>query len=118
MAAKTVQTYIDSVPHWRDELTHLRGLCRETDMEETIKWSRPSYGYGTRNLVAIGGFKAHFCLWFHEGVHLDDPRGALVNVQPGKTQSMRQFRMESARDIDDAVIRDFLRQTTSNAKMS
>lgn len=111
MPHASVDAYIESVPHWREELTQLIAFCRETDMEEAIKWNMPCYGFGKNNLVAVGGFKHHFCLWFHQGADLSDPSGILINVQKGKTQKMRQMRMEGAADIRPDVIRQLLEET-------
>lgn len=111
----TVEAYIESVPHWREELSQLVALCRETDMDEAIKWNMPCYGYGKTNLVGIGGFKNHFCLWFHRGAELHDPQEVLVNAQAGKTQMMRQLRLESADDIDPQIIRALLAETVKRS---
>ncbi len=45
----------------RPILTHLRGVIHEAcpDVEETVKWSMPSFTYKGKILASMAAFKAH-----------------------------------------------------------
>ncbi len=67
-----VDAYIaKSAPFARPVLTHLRTLVHEAcpDVEETIKWSMPSFLLGGRILCGMAAFKEHctFGFW-HKGM--------------------------------------------------
>jgi uncharacterized protein YdeI (YjbR/CyaY-like superfamily) len=88
----------------------------DTELEESLKWGIPSYGFGRKNLVGIGAFKNWFCLWFHQGALLSDPQSKLVNAQEGKTQGMRQWRMQSAQEMDAKLIHSYLEESIQHYK--
>lgn len=64
------------------------------------------------NVVGIGSFKSYFGLWFFQGALLSDPDGVLVNAQRGRTRAMRQWRMQSADDIDPERILSYVDEAT------
>ena len=64
---KTVDEFIENEKHWKDELTVLREIFKQTEMEETIKWGSPVYTVGGKNVAGIGSFKNHFAIWFFQG---------------------------------------------------
>jgi len=109
--ARSVDEYIEAAKQWQPELITLRDILRETDMEESVKWGAPCYGFGTKNLVGMLGFKSYFGLWFHQGALLSDPENVLINAQQGKTQALRQWRMTGPDDIRPDVIRSYLSET-------
>lgn len=92
------------------DLRQLRALALKAGLEETLKWGQPCYCHEGRNIVGIGGFKAHFGLWFFEGARLEDKDGVLSNAQPGKTQMMRQWRFRSSTDIKPAAIKRYIKE--------
>jgi uncharacterized protein YdeI (YjbR/CyaY-like superfamily) len=49
---------------------------------------------GGKNLLGIGAFKNHFGLWFFQGSLLKQNTKLLVNAQEGKTQAMRQIKLD------------------------
>jgi len=111
---RSVDDYISAAKQWQPELIALRDILRETDMEESVKWGAPCYGFGTKNLVGILGFKSYFGLWFHQGAILSDPAKTLINAQEGKTQALRQWRMYNSDDIRPDMVRLYLAETTAN----
>ncbi|MEO0477843.1 MAG: YdeI/OmpD-associated family protein [Planctomycetota bacterium] len=112
--AKTVDEYIEAHPDWVAELEKLRRILRSTDLEESIKWGAPSYGFGTKNIVGIGAFKSYVGLWFHQGVFLADPLGVLVNAQDGKTKAMRQWRFDGERVIKVKDVKAYVKEAIEN----
>lgn len=113
---RSVQEYIARHPDWEKSLHHLHVLISDTELEETIKWGQPTYCLEGKNVVGIGAFKGHFGLWFFNGALLNDPHGHLHNAQEGKTKAMRQLRFTSFEEIDDEIVKDFLRQAIENQK--
>ena len=96
--------------HWPDELTRLREILLATDLTEDVKWGGPCYTYHGKNVVGIGGFKSYFGLWFHQGALLKDENNVLINAQEGTTKALRQWRMQTARDIKPAAIKKYVKE--------
>lgn len=99
---------------WKEELELLRSILAETEMEKTVKWGIDVYTYNGTNLVGIAPFKSYVGLWFYQGVFLSDPLGVLNNAQDGKTKAMRQWRFQSAAEINREQVLSYLRETIEN----
>lgn len=110
MAKKTVDEFIAQAAQWGPELRRLREIVLTQDLAETVKWGAPCYTHAGKNVVGIVGFKAHFCLWFHQGSLLSDPSNVLINAQEGVTQAQRQWRMTDAAEIKPTVIKRYLKE--------
>ena len=106
--AKTVDEYVENAPHFADILEKLRKVLASTDLEETIKWGAPCYTLDGRNVVGLAAFKSYAGLWFHNGAHIDDPDGVLINAQEGKTKSLRQWRFTSVREVKVRAVRGYV----------
>lgn len=101
---------------WHDELGRLREIVLATGLTETVKWGGPCYTCNGHNVVGVGGFKAYFGLWFHQGASLSDPRQVLINAQEGKTRALRQWRMSHAREIKPRIIASYLKEARALAE--
>lgn len=112
----TVDDYIARAEQWQQELEQLRTILKSTGLVETIKWGGPCYTYNGKNVVGIGAFKSYFGLWFHQGTLLDDDAGVLINAQEGKTRALRQWRMQSAKDIKAATIRRYVKESIGHVE--
>lgn len=108
--AKTVDGYIRDADQWQSELRTLRGILNETGLVEEIKWGAPCYTHKGKNVIGLAAFKQWFCLWFHQGALLEDKDKVLVNAQEGKTKALRQWRMNSARDIKPRFIKRYAKE--------
>lgn len=106
-----VDDYIDGVKHWNHELSRLREVVLQSELEEGFKWRTPCYMLDGKNVAMIGGFKAHCVIAFFKGVLLKDPLGLLVQQGPN-TESSRSFQFTSLEQIDRHAsdILDFIRQ--------
>lgn len=62
---------------WADGLAALRRICRESGLDETVKWGHPCYVHGSRNIVIIGAFRDDFRLTFFNAALMADPEGVL-----------------------------------------
>ncbi|TCT08315.1 YdeI/OmpD-associated family protein [Aquabacter spiritensis] len=67
---------------WREGLNHLRGLCRQVGLVETVKWGHPCYRHADRNVVIIGAFRGDFRLSFFDAALMQDPAGMLEKQGP------------------------------------
>jgi uncharacterized protein YdeI (YjbR/CyaY-like superfamily) len=113
----SVEEYIETNPHYAEELTMLRNIINSTKLEETIKWSAPTYCLGGKNVVGLGAFKHHFGIWFFQGVFLKDEHKLLVNAQEGKTKALRQMRFTTKTDINKDLVLEYVKEAIENQKV-
>lgn len=113
----SVEEYIQVNSHFSKEISQLRSIINSTELEETIKWSMPTYCLKGKNVLALGAFKNHFCIWFHQGVFLKDNQRLLYNAQEDKTKAMRQMRFKSATDITEAPILAYVKEAIENQQL-
>ena len=113
---KTVDDYIANAAQWQDELKRLREILQSTELTEDVKWGGPCYTYDGKNVVGIGGFKSYFGLWFFQGALLEDKKKALINAQEGTTKALRQWRMNSAKEIKPAAIKAYIKEAIQLVK--
>lgn len=82
----------------------------KTELTEDVKWGGPCYTWDGKNVVGIGGFKSYFGLWFFQGALLEDKKKVLINAQEGTTKALRQWRMNSAKEIKPDAIKAYVRE--------
>lgn len=111
---KTVDAYIENHPHWKEELTQLREVFNNTELQEDIKWGAPAYTLNGKIVSGLGAFKNHLGIWFHQGVFLKDTHKQLVNAQEGKTKALRQWRFEKGDPINAALVRTYAQEAIEN----
>jgi uncharacterized protein YdeI (YjbR/CyaY-like superfamily) len=114
--AKSVDEYIADAGSWKSELKRLREILQSTELEEDVKWGGPCYTYNGKNIVGLAGFKSYFGLWFHQGALLKDQKKVLMNAQEGRTKALRQWRMQTAKDIRPTIIKSYVREAIKLAK--
>ncbi|MCT4629116.1 YdeI family protein [Winogradskyella sp.] len=115
--ASSVEEYIEQNSHFAEELTILRSIINSTELEETIKWSAPTYTLNGKNVVGLGAFKNHFGIWFFQGVFLKDKHSLLINAQEGKTKALRQMRFESINDINKSAVLSYVKEAIENQRL-
>lgn len=113
----SVEEYIEINSHFSSEISLLRNIINSTALEETIKWSMPTYCLNGKNVLGIGAFKHHFCIWFHQGVFLKDEHHLLYNAQEEKTKAMRQMRFESKNAINEAAVLTYVKEAIENQRL-
>ncbi len=113
---KTVDAFIAGAGPWKDELTVLRQILQETDLEECVKWGGPCYTAHGKNIVGMGGFKSYFGLWFYQGALLEDKKNVLINAQEGKTKALRQWRMTDASEIKPTILKRYVKEAIKLAE--
>ena len=113
---KTIDEYLASIEHFREEVIRLREIMLQSGLEETIKWGIPVYTLEGKNIVGISSFKTYFGMWFYQGVFLRDPAGVLMNAQEGVTKGMRQWRLTSMEEIDEELIMQYVQEAIQNQR--
>ncbi len=113
---KTVPDYLAGHDEWRSVLERVRAVMKASELEETVKWGAPCYTLNGKNLVGLVAFKDFVSIWFHQGALLRDEHGVLVNAQEGRTKAMRQWRVRSEDEIDETILRDYVRETIENQR--
>lgn len=113
----SVEAYIKKNDHYFDALTLLRQIVNTTGLEETIKWNAPVYSLNGKNVLGLGAFKHHCCIWFFNGVFLKDEQHVLVNAQENKTKALRQLRFKSVENIDKVLVESYVKETIENQKL-
>src|SRR5688572_9376652 len=107
---------ITEMDPWVEELMLLRDIILSTGLKEEIKWGGPIYTLDGKNVLAIGGFKNYFTIWFHNGAFLSDPEKVLVNASEGRTRGLRQWRFSSKKEIKPALIKKYVKEAIENEK--
>ncbi|UOB16990.1 YdeI/OmpD-associated family protein [Abyssalbus ytuae] len=111
-----VDDYIKAHGQWHNELTLLRNIFLQTEMEENIKWNSPVYSLNGKNIAGLAAFKNYVGIWFFQGVFLKDNKKVLVNAQENKTAALRQWRFQSVNDIDEKLVKSYLKEAIQNQK--
>ena len=101
---------------WEAEITAMRRVLADLEMQEACKWGKPTYTVNGKNIVILQGFKDYFALGFFQGALLQDP--AKVLVQLGQVQAGRVMKFTSANDImaAAATIRAYVREAIAISK--
>lgn len=114
--SEKLDTFFSEEHIFKSAISKLRSLILESGLEETYKWSFPTYTLNNKNIVAIGKFKNHFALWFFNGGLLKDPYSVLENAQEGKTKAMRHWKFNSGNEIDVEKIKEYVAEAIENQK--
>ena len=114
--AAKIDAYIEKHSNWKEALSELRAVLKQTEAIETVKWGIPTYTVNGKNVMGIGAFKNHFGLWFFNGSFLSDPKGVLRNAQEGKTRGMRQLNWNSLDEVDFDMVRTYALEAIENQK--
>lgn len=95
---------------WEEELSVIVSIINKAPLQKTFKWGGEVFTHEGKNVVAYGGFKNFFAIWFFNGVFLKDKYKVLVNAQEGKTKSLRQWRFTSKEEIDEKKIMEYIKE--------
>ena len=115
--ATSVEEYIEINTHFEDELKILREIINTTELEETLKWSAPTYTLNGKNVVGLGALQNHYGRWDGQGVFLKDEANILINAQENKTKALRQMRFESKADINKSAVLKYVKEAIENQKL-
>lgn len=113
----TMEEFIAGFPEWSPVIKELRTIALSTGLTEAIKWGAPAYLYESKIVLGIGAFKSYVGLWFHQGALLKDASHQLMNAQEGKTKALRQWRFADVKDIDAALVKQYMEESIAHFKM-
>ncbi len=83
---------------WQPEMKKLGATLRSCGLTEALKWGKPCYGFGGRNVAILQPFKEHCAVMFFKGALMKDPKKVLV--APGEnSQAGRRIEFTSAKEI-------------------
>ncbi|WP_296596526.1 YdeI/OmpD-associated family protein [Roseibium sp.] len=102
---------------WIDGLRHLRRICLDMELEETVKWGHPTYMHAGRNIAIFGAFRSDFRLSFMNAGLLNDTENVLEPQGPNaRTPSIIRFADVALVEEMEPVIRAYLRQLMEHAE--
>ncbi len=95
-----VDLSLDDSTRWRRETDALREILRKCGLTEELKWRRPCYAHGGRNICIIQDMKDFLALLFFKGALLKDPDGVLERQGPNSRSGFR-MRFTSVEEVAD-----------------
>jgi uncharacterized protein YdeI (YjbR/CyaY-like superfamily) len=106
-----------STRRWIDGLNHLRRICLDIGLDETVKWAHPCYMHAGRNIAIVGAFRSDFRLSFMNPGLLIDSEGVLEPQGPNsRTPGTIRFTATGQVGERQSVIRAYLRQLMDHAE--
>jgi uncharacterized protein YdeI (YjbR/CyaY-like superfamily) len=109
VVAGTVDEYEAQASLWPAEIAAVRPILLDAGLDEAIKWGKPCYSHGGKNIVIVQEFKDFLALMFFKGALLSDPAGVLES-QGENTRSALRLCLTSVDDVcrHAATIRDYV----------
>jgi uncharacterized protein YdeI (YjbR/CyaY-like superfamily) len=104
-----VDAYISRAKTWRAEMQKIRSILLECGVDEDLKWGKPCFQFGDKNIAIIQPFKAHCALMFFKGALLEDTHG-LLRSQGENTQSALRLEFTSEAQIKKTVLKSYVKQ--------
>ena len=114
---KEVDIYLAKAKKWQKEMLFLRDILLSFELEEEIKWGKPTYTFNKGIVVMIQAFKDHFDLGFFKGALLQDKAG-ILNKAGENTQAARQMRFTDIKEIEkrSKIIKSYIKEAIALEK--
>ena len=93
-----VDAYIGRSQKWPEEMAGLRPTLLGCGLTEEIKWGKPCYSHGGKNIAILQEMNDFLALMFFKGALLNDPEGVLEEQGPN-SRSARRIRFTSVEDV-------------------
>ncbi|HEX6822307.1 MAG TPA: YdeI/OmpD-associated family protein [Candidatus Sulfotelmatobacter sp.] len=90
---------------WQKETDKLRQIALDCDLTEELKWGKPCFTFGKKNVAIVIPLKESCALSFFKGALLKDPKHLLQRI--GQMQAGRWIKFTSVREI--AAVRSTLK---------
>jgi len=71
---RDVDAYLEQSKKWPTTIAALRAVLLSTGLSEAIKWRKPCYSHGGKNIVIIQEMNDFLALMFYKGALLSDQR--------------------------------------------
>ena len=100
-----VDELITTSGRWSGEMAELRGVLVACDLVEEVKWSKPCYTDGGKNIAIMQDMTGFLALMFFKGALLEDPDGLLEDQGPNSRSAKRVCftSIDEVRERADAV---------------
>lgn len=98
MTSAKVDAYLERSQQWPEVISALRPILLAAGLTEEIKWGKPCYTHGDKNIVILQEMKEFLSLMFFKGALLSDPDGILREQGPN-SRSARRIEFVSAGDV-------------------
>ncbi|MEY4175267.1 MAG: hypothetical protein RI900_2432, partial [Actinomycetota bacterium] len=99
MANPRVDAYLKNSKLWPAEVARLRAVLVGTGLSEEVKWGKPCYCDGDRNIAILQEMKSFLALMFFKGALMPDPAGVLEDQGPN-SRSAKRMTFTSVADVD------------------
>lgn len=94
-----VDAYITRSTMWPAEMRRLRSILLAAGLTEDLKWGKPCYLDGDRNIAIVQEMKSFLALMFFKGALMPDPAGVLHEQGPN-SRSAKRMTFTSVAEID------------------
>ena len=94
---------------WLPGLAVLRRICRDSGLDESVKWGHPCYMFAGRNIAMLGAFRGDFRLTFFNASLIKDSEGLLEKAGPNsQNPSMIRFVTNAQVALQEIHLRAYL----------
>jgi uncharacterized protein YdeI (YjbR/CyaY-like superfamily) len=93
-----VDAWFNKAKNWQPEMRKLRAIVLGCGLGEELKWYKPVYTFGNKNIVIITAMKETVALAFCKGALLKDPKHVLATIGEN-SQAGRWIKFTSVREI-------------------
>lgn len=107
-----VDAYLDRAERWKPVMRKLRGVLLECGLDEALKWKKPCYMHGGKNVAIVQPFRDHCALLFFKGALLQDTHGLLRSQGPNTRSAMR-LEFTSEAEVRKAVVKAYVKQAVA-----
>jgi len=93
---------------WQKETDKLRQIALDCDLTEELKWGKPCFTFGKKNVAIVIPLKESCAFSFFKGALLKDPKHILKKI--GQQQAGRWIKFTSLREIAavQSTLKDYL----------
>lgn len=104
-----VDTWMEKLTRFKPELTKLREILLEFNLDEEFKWWTPVYDYNKKNVIILGKFKTQSVISFVKGTLLKDPYQILKASGPN-SQAAKVIRFNNLDEVlkNETYIREYI----------
>lgn len=84
-----VDAYIGRSTKWPGEMSELRTILLGCGLNEAVKWGKPCYGHGDKNIAIMQEMNDFLSLMFFKGALIEDRAGLLRSQGPNSRSALR-----------------------------
>ena len=93
-----IDRFISGSPRWSAEMSALRPILLKAGLSEEIKWAKPCFVDGSKNIAIMQPMREFLALMFFQGALLADPDGILEEQGPN-SRSAKRLCIRSTADV-------------------